>query len=146
MEQKLREWLINNWPKLRPIPWARTSPWHYQWHSVTLTIMLDFNFPSAVNAEYVIISGCWCLNPPPHVWDWRTFPKCFSIQRRGVWEDFKNVQTHCTVWALCRVSSWRDIWISFSHHLISKHCCYQQAAVTRTFNLNIEKAAVGRSE
>lgn len=33
--------------------------------------------------------------------------------------------------------------ISFSHHLISKHC--QQAAVTDTFNHSIEKAAVGRS-
>ena len=26
MEQRLREWPTNNWPNLRPIPWASTNP------------------------------------------------------------------------------------------------------------------------
>jgi hypothetical protein len=26
MEQRLREWPTNDWPNLRPIPWASTSP------------------------------------------------------------------------------------------------------------------------
>ena len=26
MEQRLREWPTNNWPNLRPIPWANTNP------------------------------------------------------------------------------------------------------------------------
>jgi hypothetical protein len=36
MEQRLGEWLTNDWPDLRPIPWARTNPWHYWWYSVIL--------------------------------------------------------------------------------------------------------------
>jgi hypothetical protein len=31
MEQRLREWPTKGWPNLRPIPWARTNPCHYQW-------------------------------------------------------------------------------------------------------------------
>jgi hypothetical protein len=28
LEQSVREQPINDWTKLRPIPWARTNPWH----------------------------------------------------------------------------------------------------------------------